>query len=410
MGNLVTFAERFFEKDFTQMPLTEVDSLILCNLSYYEYENSIFEKNKFEETVQLYLQERPEGEIKGLVSVEKDKKLRQILVRGGRHGNLRAGGFVGILDTESDKQFSAITFCLGNGKYYIAFRGTDGTLTGWREDFNLSFTKEIPAQEEAVSYAKKIMDCIAGEFYLGGHSKGGNLAVYCASMLTEEYQNRIIGVFNHDGPGFLKEFYQQEGYQKIRHKLQKTVPESSVIGMLLEEDDHYQVVKSTENGLMQHDPFSWCVEMERFVKVKDVDHISLYTSLALRKWLEQLDMEERERIVNTVFDVIADTGIREFEELTEQKRKRIRLLLESMRSVKSEDRKLVVQAIGNLFSLSIEEIQEAIKIESIAYLEQYFREHIPENIQNIIPEKIQERIQNKIIKIKTNTEYKKEME
>ena len=254
------------------------------------------------------------------------------------------------------------------------------------------------------------MACIDGEFYLGGHSKGGNLAVYCASMLTEEYQNRIIGVFNHDGPGFLKEFYQQEGYQKIRHKLQKTVPESSVIGMLLEEDDHYQVVKSTENGLMQHDPFSWCVEMERFVKVKDVDHISFYTSLALRKWLEQLDMEERERIVNTVFDVIAYTGIREFEELTEQKRKRIRLLVESMRSVSSEDRKLVVQAIGNLFSLSIDEIQEAVKLESITYLEQYFRDHIPENIQNFIPENVQNRIQNKIMKIKTNTEYKKEME
>lgn len=383
MKNIVTYAEEYFEYDFMQMPLTEVDSLILSNLSYYSFEGSEFENFEFSKTIQEFLYERPKEILKGLVCIEEDRKLRDVLRRGGRHGNLSAGYFVGILEVEREKQFSAVTFDLGNGEYYIAFRGTDSTVTGWREDFNLSFSKEIPAQEEAVLYAKRVMDSVKGKCYLGGHSKGGNLAVYCGAALPEAYQKRLLGVYNHDGPGFLEDFYESERYKRIRPQVRKTVPESSIIGMILEEDDNYEVIKSSENGLMQHDPFSWQVEGKNFARMEDIDNLSFYTHRALRQWLEQLNLEERERIVDTVFDVIAGTGIHEFEELTEQKRKKLRLLLESLSTVKKEDRKLVFQAMGNLLSVSGETLQQAIKTEGTVFIETYLQKRIKKLKENI---------------------------
>ena len=370
MGNIVTYAENYFYQNFMQKPLTEVDSLILCNLTYYHFKGSSFEKSDFHATVQEFLIERPSEMLKGLVSVEEDKKLRDVLRRGGRHGMLKAAEFVEIFDVELEKQFSAITFDLGNGEYYIAFRGTDSTVTGWREDFNLSFRNEIPAQKEAVLYAKRVMEQHNGKVYLGGHSKGGNLAVYCAMNLPERYQKQLLGVYNHDGPGFLEEVYESEKYKKIRSLLQKTVPESSIIGMLMEMDDHYQVVKSSLDGIMQHDPFSWIVEEDYFERVETIDQLSYHTNHALQKWLGSLEMAERERIVDTIFDIIASTGINEFDELSEQKRKKLKLVVESLKKVTLEDRRLVQQALMHLLSISAEEIQQAIKTEGAAYIEE----------------------------------------
>ena len=384
IGNIVTFAEAYFDRSFQQKALGEVDSLILCNLSYYQYKESFFEKTEFENTVQEFLLENPREILKGLVSVEEDRKLRDVLRKGGRHGNLKAANFAEIVDVKSEKQFSAITFDLGNGEYYISFRGTDSTVTGWREDFNLSFCKEVPAQEEAVSYAMTVMGRTPGNFYLGGHSKGGNLAVFCAANLPWVYQERLLRVYNHDGPGFLEEFYESAGYKRVRLLIQKTVPESSVIGMILEEDEIYHVVKSNADGLMQHDPFSWIVEEDGFVRADAVDNFSFYTNRALRRWLESLDFEERERIVDTVFDVIAGTGINEFDELSEHKRKRIKSLFESAAAVKPEDRKLVFTELGDLLSLSVDELQLAIKTEGAAYIEkrlQKLREEIRKQIE-----------------------------
>ncbi len=364
MGNIILFAEMYRNMGFDGMPFGEPDSLILSQLSYYNYKDSGFESGIFGETVSSFLHGHTEEAIEGLITSEHDRELAAILEQGGRHGSLRACGFTEVRDHACDdcgKQFAAITFDLGNGVYYIAYRGTDNSVTGWKEDMNLSFSREIPAQKDAVGYAKKMMDLIPGRFYLGGHSKGGNLAIYTALNLPEEYLRRIDAVYNHDGPGFWADIYESETYRRIRSMIYKTVPVSSVIGMIWEMDDNYRVVKSSADGLFQHDPYSWIIMGTDFDTAETVDQFSVYVRRVMDNWLEEIHFEDRKRIIDTVFRVIEATGISLFHELETQPGIKIRALLEEITDIEKNDRKLVASAVRRFFSISAGEAQQMIK-------------------------------------------------
>lgn len=366
MGNIITFAEDYRLKDFREMPFGIVDSLILSQLSYYNYTGSSFEKNIWDKKLCTFYQERPDIIIKGMLTAAGDEKLIKVLAQGGRHGDLRACRYVEEYSAECEKQFAAITLELGNGEYYIAFRGTDNSVVGWKEDFALSFQEMIPAQEAAMKYAEETMLRFPGIFYLGGHSKGGNLAVCAAMNLPETLQKRVKAVYNFDGPGFLGEVYRKSGYASIRSRINKIVPGSSVIGMMLEEEDNYKVVCSTGDTLLQHDPYRWQVDGMDFRYKDSIDSFSEMVKCCLTGWLDELSLEERKKIVNTVFDVIYKTGINSFYELTEQKFEKIRALLEGVSDIEPEEKKRVHMAVKRLLSISAEELRRAAREESTA--------------------------------------------
>jgi len=183
-----------------------------------------------------------------------------------------------------EKQFCAVTIFLNEDTAYIAFRGTDVTLVGWKEDFNMAFKSPVPSQEEAVRYVAEVAENFKGKLLLGGHSKGGNLAVYVYAKLNRQLKDRIIKVYSHDGPGFKEnaiDTLELESSQKI---VEKTVPQSSVIGMLLESQEQYSIVKSNRTGLLQHDPFSWVIEGDHFIFVERLTKNAKYMDKSLHNW------------------------------------------------------------------------------------------------------------------------------
>jgi len=374
MGNMILYAEAYRNMGFEWMPFNEVDSLILSQLSYYHYAKSEFGKTEFSSTIAEFLMQYGEEAVHELMTIKNDQKLSEILKRGGRHGGLRACGYVEILDAEfgdCGKQFAAITFEIEKGIYYIAYRGTDNSVTGWKEDTNLSFSREIPAQKEAVLYAQKMMDQLEGRFYLGGHSKGGNMAIYTVMKLPEKYRQRIDAVYNHDGPGFFREVYESEAYRAVRSMIYKSVPQSSLIGMIWEADDNYRVVKSSAEGFFQHDPYTWLVEDTDFVRVEAVDSFSMHITHVMNSWLEEIDFADRKRMIDAVFSVISASGVSLFNEFSEQRRQKIKALLVGITDVESDDRKLVFSAVRRLFSISAGELQEIIKEIGAAKIEKY---------------------------------------
>ena len=295
--------------EFTQLPVNPVDALIFSTLSYIQFEDIV--PDNPDQSISL------KDAAAGLFSladpvsrtrVKKDLELLKAVAESARFDNIRMTFYRSILIPEEETQFSAVTIFLEDGSAYIAFRGTDNTLTGWKEDFNMSFRSSIPAQHLALSYVQEFMAAHSIPVWMGGHSKGGNLAVFAAAKCGELLQKRIVEVYSQDGPGFSAEMMDDPGYRNILPKVRSYVPQSSVIGMLLEHEEPYTIIKSNQIGIMQHDPYSWQVLGANFLQVEELTADSRFLDRTFRSWMSQMTNEERSQFFDTVFELLESTG------------------------------------------------------------------------------------------------------
>lgn len=356
--NMTTFARLYQDISFTDMPFTDIDALILAQMSYYIYSDFSKKTKAFSHPVSQFLNGDSEKLITTTLTASDDKILIELLKNGGRHGDLKIANYVEIFDAEKQQQFSAVTYRIRRNEYYIAFRGTDNTIIGWQEDFNLSFLPEIPSQKSAAQYALDMMRRYRGRFYFGGHSKGGNLAVYAAASLPPRFQRRIQRIYNFDGPGFQSDFYHQDGYLRIRDFIYKYIPQSSIIGLLLENETNYLVVESSASNLIQHNPYTWVICDREFHFLESVDSFAMFWKTSIDQWLIELTPDERQTIVSTVFDLIASTGARSFSEMTVQWQERIHNLVSSISDTDSEAKQQVKDALIRLFQISANEFKK----------------------------------------------------
>ncbi len=263
MNTIIDYLDWRGDLSFNQDPLNEVDNLIFSVLSYSDFSGVVPGLDK---PGSVTLQEAADriGPAPHEVTTNLTRSffaalplLLEKCAQTERFANLQLSHYIDRIDFAKAEQFSAVVFSLDEQLHFIAFSGTDDTLAGWKEDLEMSFREAVPAQRDATRYAQAVMANLSGDFYLGGHSKGGNLAVYAAAHLTPEDQQRIIAVYNNDGPGFLANIIEKEGYQRIIHKVTTFIPQSSVAGILLEHEEKFQIIRSNETGLMQHNAFSW---------------------------------------------------------------------------------------------------------------------------------------------------------
>ena len=314
---------------FEAVPLCEVDSLILSILSYIDFTNFVREELTAEKkppvllTVTKDFLRAQNGAIPnmGLIIPKETVTLLARAAKTPRFGLIRPFCYVNKICDEEQKQFSAISFSLGDKDTFIAFRGTDDTLVGWKENFNMSFMHPVPAQREAVEYLESIAAQTEGNIYLGGHSKGGNLAVYAATKASESVRARIVAVYNNDGPGFDADFVHGEDYKTIKDRIYTLVPQSSVVGMLLEHEESYTVVKSRLSGLLQHNGFSWEVMGGSFIKLDSISEESKLIDGSLHEWLEQMSVEERESVVDSLYEALSAQGAKTLSDLGADKKK-----------------------------------------------------------------------------------------
>ena len=324
--------------EFTQLPVNPVDALIFSTLSYIHFEDIVPDNPN----QSISLKEAAAGLFSladpiSRVRVKKDLELLKAVADSARFDNIRMTFYRSILIPEEDTQFAAVTIFLEDGSAYIAFRGTDNTLTGWKEDFNMSFQSSIPAQHLALEYLLEFAAAHPIPLWMGGHSKGGNLAVYSAAKCGDLLQKRIVEVYNQDGPGFSEAMMADTGYQNILPKLRSYVPQSSVIGMLLEHEEPYTIIKSNQIGIMQHDPYSWQVMGANFLQVEELTADSRFLDRTFKTWLANMTNEERSAFFDTVFELLESTGAEHAGEIIRPQNVRAYLKMlqtnESMRNV-----------------------------------------------------------------------------
>jgi hypothetical protein len=309
MGNIVSYIEEYGSYTFDDMEFNEVDSLVLAQMSYLYYDAFIIDI-PFTVTIDTIKKSRAKKTLKeNTLRPKSNEKLIKAICNSKRYKEVALGYYVNELDKDGEKQFCAITFRLPDEKtYYVAFRGTDTTFIGWKEDLNMAFMSAVPAQVRSVKYLKDVLNKIPdGDFLVGGHSKGGNLAIYSVANLTDDERARVISVYNHDGPGFRHDVISSENFEKTKPLVKKTVPETSVVGMLLQEHFSYSAVASNSVGILQHDPFFWTVEENHFVHLETTSDASKFTDVTLNEWLNNMDDETRKVVIESIYNAITAT-------------------------------------------------------------------------------------------------------
>ncbi|HWS30004.1 MAG TPA: DUF2974 domain-containing protein [Clostridia bacterium] len=353
MGNIIDYAREAHE-DFFSRPLNAVDSLVLSQLAYLHFGDSLLAHPDGDAGTALRnLVKSADGAAAflGIRDSVDNRALVYAIAASPRFKDIRFADYINQVSKAEEKQFSAVTFLLPDGTNYIAFRGTDSTFVGWKEDFNMSFICPVPAQEEAVKYVEKAALRRTGPIYVGGHSKGGNLAAYAAIFCNEKTRERIRTVFSHDGPGFLEDVLKLPHYAQMAPRMQKTVPESSVVGMLLEMQEPYEVVKSDRIFLMQHDPFSWLVEGNGFLCVETVHSSARFLNRAVHEWLYTLSPPQRMRFVDTLFSLLGATDAKTIRELLGEPRKNLLYAVSAVKAIDEDTRKFLVATLRSLFMI-----------------------------------------------------------
>ena len=349
MGNLFEYLAWRGDLTLAQSPFNAVDNLILTTLTYIHFRDIIPQ----EMTPAITIGESctqflalPQAEQISRVRCKNDQILAEKLADCARFRDVKICCYAEETDLTTESQFAAMIFLLGEDTAFVSYRGTDNTIVGWKEDFNMSFQETIPAQHTALNYLEEFAEQFSGEIRVGGHSKGGNLAVYAAAKAHTSIRARIVAVYNNDGPGFWRSFLDTEGYGDILLRIQTYIPQSSIFGVFLEHEEPYTVVRSTSIGALQHDPYNWTALGNDFIRCEEVTSGSRILDLTFKSWLERLSNEQREEFVDAIYQLLVEN---EFHSLKDMQNPRgVYAILKSLAHEDEETLLMLTRTIGQL--------------------------------------------------------------
>lgn len=358
MANVCEYIKWRGDLSLNQSKFNEIDNLILSRFSYFPFDK-IIKENEVVTIKELSERFNQQDITKLPILWKNDVDLFPLMGKSKRFGEMLATKYMNIIDVEKEKQFSAITVLMPDNTIFVSYRGTDNTIVGWKEDLNMSFKSHIASQISA----KKYLEIIAQEYpdkkiRIGGHSKGGNIAVYAATFTTREIKNRIINVYNNDGPGFCEDVIETPEYQEMIEKVHTYIPQSSVIGRLMNHREKYTVVESVQKGIMQHDLYSWQVLGKEFVTLEEVTNGSVFVDKTIKGWLEDVEPAKREQVIDVVFDILNATDAQTMKELKSNWFSSARIILTSYKNIDNETKDMIWQTLNALFKIAKNNIFE----------------------------------------------------
>lgn len=365
--NIIDYLKWRGDLSFGQTPFNDVDSLILSQIIYIPFEGivpsirstrTITLRNAAEKFFDMY------DETKSSLGALLPKEIFELFRLAGqsvRFGEIRLSRYVNKINHATEIQFCAMTIFIDElNEAFIDFRGTDDTIVGWKEDFNMGFMTPVPSQTESVRYFNYVISRYVKEdpnlkIRLGGHSKGGNLAVFAATFVQNvsdiAIQDRIECIYNFDGPGFDDKVIQSEEYVLTRDKIKTIIPQSSVVGMLLGHEEGYTVVKSNQVGLLQHDALSWEVVGTEFICLESVTDSSLVLDKTLKTWIRSMDPISAERFVTALFEILSATDAKTLTELMTGKNRSISVMMKAYAGEDEDTKKMLKSAVRSMIDI-----------------------------------------------------------
>lgn len=368
MANLYDYLDWRGDVSFEGSPLNEVDNLILSWLSYAQWDGVLPAPGEGEPLTLtdaaarfFALRSRPQDRsaaysINPTVTAE---VLLSRLASCPRFQGVRLCGFVNELDEKEEKQFAALTILCCDWAY-ISFRGTDTTFIGWKEDCCLSLSQAVPAQVAAVAYLTRVPETAQRRLYIGGHSKGGNLAVYAGVKCGPEIAGRVERIFNNDGPGFPQAFIEGEDYRRMLPRIHTIIPQSSVVGLLLEHREAHVVIKSAQISVLQHNGVNWEVLGPEFVREKELTSASQALDRTLKQWMATLDDDARRAFIEALFSLLSATGATRIEELGQEGLGGLIRALRALSDLGEEQKGMLLRAVLTLIKAGNATLYQAV--------------------------------------------------
>lgn len=345
MANIFDYIKDNQDKTFSELEFNEIDNLIFSSLAYIDYKEILNNKKKRIEDCGIeFFNKYTKKEIKNSVLAVRDAiEVLKSIYQTKRYKDLIFYNY--ISDYNDDLQFSCLFIEIDKHLTYISFEGTDDLISGWKEDFELAYKFPIEAQKAAIRYLNtKISPFSFKKYIVGGHSKGGNIALVASMYANPLIRNKIIKIYSNDGPGVLKQEIESKNYQRILNKYQLIIPDSSVVGLLLRHKDDYKVVKSNNKGLMAHEIISWQVE-DNHLKETDLSMFSKRVDKSITEWLETYDLATREKFVKDLFSIFKRANIKTLLDLKGIKLKNTLSILKESTKLSKESKKMISELI-----------------------------------------------------------------
>ncbi len=341
----------------------EVDNLILAKLAYLDFSGAVPARGSvpLRAAAEAYFAARGgEAEDLGVLVPGEIPELLRRAAACPRFCDVRLSRYEAVLDLDKEEQFAAVCFEPGDGTAYCAFRGTDDTLVGWKEDLNLGFLETVPSQADALAY---LLRCARRHRRLrvGGHSKGGNLALYSAIFAPEAVQRRIVQVYDNDGPGFNRDLTDAPGWRRIADRVLTLVPQSSVVGQMLVKPGTATVVRSDASGVAQHSGFTWEVLGRSFVHLPDFSPEGRRNEGTLDTLAAELSIPQRRAFAEALYEVLSGAGARTLSDLNEEKLKNAAGMLKTYRDLDGPTRHALSRAMLLLVKCSARSLVQDVR-------------------------------------------------
>ena len=364
MGNIMDYISWRGDLSFEQSQFNEVDNLILSCFSYVNLDGiSAVTKQK---GIGLKKLTKEFMKLHTMKELEADKSFIRLapfmmmeMAKSVRFGKCVVRNYVNDIVTEAEQQFAAMEIVLEDGTSYVSFRGTDDTIIGWKEDFNLS-TGVVPAQKRAIEYLQKISEHTDGMLRVGGHSKGGNLAIY-GSVMCKSAHEKILEIYSNDGPGFSREFQELPETKEMMPKIIRIIPEYSIIGTLLEHEKEPVIVASSSKGLLQHDGFSWEVQGPALVRRDSLNKTALRFIEILHKWIDGMDMEQKRLLIEDLFATLQASGYENLSEVQSGGLKSLAAMVKRVEKFAPESRGMMQELLTAICGGWLEQLQADTK-------------------------------------------------
>lgn len=364
MGNIMDYISWRGDLSFEQSQFNEVDNLILACFSYVNLDGiSAVTKQK---GIGLKKLKKEFMKLHTMKELEADKSFIRLapfmmmeMAKSVRFGKCVVRNYVNDIVTEAEQQFAAMEIVLEDGTSYVSFRGTDDTIIGWKEDFNLS-TGVVPAQKRAIEYLQKISEHTDGMLRVGGHSKGGNLAIY-GSVMCKSAHEKILEIYSNDGPGFSREFQELPETKEMMPKIIRIIPEYSIIGTLLEHEKEPVIVASSSKGLLQHDGFSWEVQGPALVRRDSLNKTALRFIEILHKWIDGMDMEQKRLLIEDLFATLQASGYENLSEVQSGGLKSLAAMVKRVEKFAPESRGMMQELLTAICGGWLEQLQADAK-------------------------------------------------
>lgn len=364
MGNIMDYISWRGDLSFEQSQFNEVDNLILACFSYVNLDGiSAVTKQK---GIGLKKLTKEFMKLHTMKELEADKSFIRLapfmmmeMAKSVRFGKCVVRNYVNDIVTEAEQQFAAMEIVLEDGTSYVSFRGTDDTIIGWKEDFNLSIGV-VPAQKRAIEYLQKISEHTDGMLRVGGHSKGGNLAIY-GSVMCKSAHEKILEIYSNDGPGFSREFQELPETKEMMPKIIRIIPEYSIIGTLLEHEKEPVIVASSSKGLLQHDGFSWEVQGPALVRRDSLNKTALRFIEILHKWIDGMDMEQKRLLIEDLFATLQASGYENLSEVQSGGLKSLAAMVKRVEKFAPESRGMMQELLTAICGGWLEQLQADTK-------------------------------------------------